>query len=274
MTCNQELQSELQLVTSELAFSIKREIALEAKIRSKSRLPDSSDSSKLASTDSLERSKTISELQEKLNKERKLRFISEEHAILAEHGQSPSALKLDYEKNEIYNQLLAKNDMVIQLQDKLDDIAATQSKDVGNDLVGRFNDLLKENAALKSKLEKSEAETNSHSGSGLYLTKATPEEFYHECDQAAIMSLKTQRDELRDTITKITSSRNVELKVAQEKIKILEAKLEKVNSINSKLSKRMEKSVSSNGSAHFTSGQGGKLQGFSIIAPSKKVLDD
>ncbi|GEQ67161.1 hypothetical protein JCM33374_g824 [Metschnikowia sp. JCM 33374] len=274
MTCNNELQSELQLVTSELAFSIKRELALEARIRSKTGFNECPESQNLSANEDLEKSKVITELQEKLNKERKLRFISEEHAILAEHGQSPSALKLDYEKNEIYNQLLAKNEMVIQLQDKLDETLAANLSNSENDLVEKFNELLKENADLKTKLKPNEplsklnSELDSHSGD------LDSEGFYHDGDQSLIVSLRTQRDELREMITNLTTSRNVELKVAQEKIKTLEAKLEKVNSINHKLSKRVDKSGHTSGAPRFSSGQGGKLQGFSIVTPSKKVFDE
>ncbi|KAM9929018.1 hypothetical protein OXX59_001458 [Metschnikowia pulcherrima] len=272
LTCNNELQSELQLVTSELALSIKRELSLEAQMRSRSGASDIAEAKKAVAREELEKAKIIVELQEKLNQERKLRFISEEHAILSEHGQSPSALKLDYEKNEIYNQLLAKSDMVIQLQDRLDEALTANAVNTEDNLVLRFNELLKENSELKSRLE-TKADANSLSLRDGDHAEMDSEEFYHEYDQALIMSLKTQRDELREMITKLTSSRDVELKVAHEKIKTLEAKLEKVNSINYKLSKRVESAQSSTG-PRFPSGQGGKLQGFSIVSPSKKLFDD
>lgn len=273
MTCNNELQSELQLVTSELAFSIKRELALESRLRSKSALHENPDSRKQPSSER-NQSKVIADLQEKLNKERKLRFISEEHAILAEHGQAPSALKLDYEKNEIYNQLLAKNEMVIQLQDKLDEVLAEKKNNSGNDLALKFNELLKENSELKSKLDNMPAAPKSIVESDSHGMESESEGFYHEDDQALIMSLRTQRDELREMITKLTSSKNVELKIAQDKIKTLEAQLEKVNSINHKMSKRADKSAQANQTHRFPSGQGGKLQGFSIISSSKKFFDE
>lgn len=275
MNCNNDLQNELQLVTNELALSIKRELTLEAQMRS--RFGNSSPSlskSTASDSDTLDKLKIIADLQDKLNKERRLRFISEEHAILAEHGQSPSALKLDYEKNELYKQLLSKNDLVIQLQDKLEEAEARDVTEYDNDMMHKFNDVLKENLDLKARLKQLEMEATKQSEETAAHSKDVEgEKSVHEYDQALIMSLRTQRDELREMITKLSASQNVELKVAQERIKTLEAKVEKTNQINDKLSRRLEKSNTSNG-ARFGSGQGGKLQGFSIVSSSNKLFDD
>lgn len=116
MNCNNDLLLELELVTTELASSIKRELALENKLKNSSSSPNPDQDAFAEVTEKL---RQISDLQEKLNKERRLRFISEEHALLLEHGQTPSPLKLNYEKTELYKQLLIKNDLVNQLEDKL-----------------------------------------------------------------------------------------------------------------------------------------------------------
>lgn len=96
MNCNSELLNDLQLVTTELASSIKRELEFANRLKNNSSSPlESSDELR---SQLLGKAKVISDLQDKLNKERSLRFICEEHALLAENGTSPSPLKLNYEK--------------------------------------------------------------------------------------------------------------------------------------------------------------------------------
>lgn len=270
MNCNNELQNELQLVTSELAQSIKRELAAESRNMT-------SDSPKLQSAshhDLMEKSQIIADLQDKLNKERKLRFISEEHALLAEHGQSPSPLKLNYEKNEIYNQLLVKNDLVIQLQDKLSDLNESLPTRLDSDMLDKFNKLMEENTELRAKVKRLEAQQAESCESSLSSCHdESGGEALNEYEQALIMSLRTQRDELREMITRLTASQNAELKMSQDRVKSLEAKLEKQLAINDKLTRRAEKTAAKESSL-LLSGAGGKLQGLSIVSSEKKFRDD
>lgn len=273
MTCNNDLQNELQLVTSELAMSIKRELILETQL--KSQHLSNGTGHKTIEEDATEKAGIIAELLEKLNNERRLRFISEEHAILAEHGQSPSALKLDYEKNEIYKQLLAKNDLVNQLQDRLEELEDSSGSESGQGMLHKYNDLLRENSELRSKLEalrlidqRSPGQADSSGTSYSYGENS------NEYEQAQIISLRTQRDELREMLTKLTSSQNMELKIAQDRIKTLEDKLQKVNMINDKLSRRLDRGGESSKEATFASGQGGKLLGFDIVSPRKTFFDE
>lgn len=286
MTCNNDLQNELQLVTSELALSIKRELALETQSKTrngyhdKDLVPDIN----ILRDDLFQKSQMVAQLQEKLNNERRLRFISEEHAILSEHGQTPSALKLDYEKNEIYKQLLAKNDMVNQLQDKLEEVQSSRHQSYDDDLLDRYNELLKENSELKSSMEKMKKQNRKLTASFTSENVGAEESsdggrnyLDTEYEQAQIMSLRTQRDELREMLTKLTSSQNMELKIAQDRVRTLETKLEKVNVINDKLSRRLDpkrSDASTTGvNGAFLSGKGGKLQGFSIVSP-KTFFED
>lgn len=289
MTCNNDLQNELQLVTSELAISIGRELELESQLRVRSNKSSGaaeehkprgpSRSNMEASL--AEKTRIIAELQEKLNNERRLRFISEEHAILAEHGQLPSALKLDYEKNEIYKQLLAKNDLVIQLQDKLDELSPTAAgRGIDGDLhelfLHKYNDLVKENSELKARLREAEAHNyNAEDG-------ATDDTSEDESDAGAlqnyekeqITSLRTQRDELREMIVKLTVSQTTELKVANDRIKTLEAKLEKLSAINAKLRNRVPGFDNENGrNPDPFAPQGARLQGLSIVSLTNKLFD-
>lgn len=278
MTCNNDLQNELQLITSELAMSIKRELELERLLHA--RYGSTPKAKELQDVSLAEKAQIIAELQERLNNERRLRFISEEHAILSEHGQSPSALKLDYEKNEIYKQLLVKNDLLTQLQDKVEELTLARSPDTSEELLHKYNELVKENSELKSRLREVEAHNFSNEDGG---TDDTSEEesdndAKQEYERAQITSLRTQRDELREMIVKLTVSQTTELKVAQDRIKTLEGKLEKANSMNAKLNKRLPVSGFENEnvtrkSDPFASVQGGKLQGLSIVTPTNKLFD-
>ncbi|KAL6452199.1 hypothetical protein SBY92_001456 [Candida maltosa Xu316] len=282
MNCNSDLLNELELVTTELASSIKRELALESRIKNNGssthhQSPSSSDID--LNLELSEKSKTIAELQEKLSKERRLRFISEEHALLGEHGQTPSPLKLNYEKTELYKQLLIKNDLVNQLEDKLseyerrngdlNDDSFDTSRNFRNDsdLIERYNELLKENTDLKLRVIPN------------LETQLVEKDKLNEFDESKleIQTLKTQRDELREVVNKLTSHNNNELKVAHDRIKQLESKLSDMKKINNKLSTRSVSdsfTTSSSGSITPSSKSGGKLNGFAVISPNKKLFDD
>lgn len=280
MTCNNDLQNELQLVTSELALSIKRELDLENQLRSRQNTLTGSQKIRDGLADALaEKSRIIADLQDKLNNERRLRFISEEHAILAENGQSPSALKLDYEKNEIYKQLLVKNDLVTQLQDKLEESAQISNGDSHESLLHKYNDLVKENSDLKARLRDAEAHNLSNDDGNTDDTSEDDSDSgaNQEYEKAQIMSLRTQRDELREMIVKLTVSQNTELKVANDRIKLLETKLEKANPGTLKQSRRLlrgeNESVSNKSTDPFSSSQGGRLQGLNIVSPTNKLFD-
>ena len=307
MNCNTELLNELQLVTTELASSIKRELEFANRIKNNSNSPlESSDE---LQSQLLDKAKIISDLQDKLNKERSLRFICEEHALLAENGASPSPLKLNYEKTELYKQLLIKNDLVNQLQDKIEESQMRQSSD-DNNLLMKYNELLQENTDLKSKVipeleNRIEASrnvglknnkmlnlVNNHTDYGNSNSRGDDDEDYYddEYDQSRehieISTLRNQREELREVVSKLSSSYNYELKLAQEKIKNLELKVQDMNSINNKLSQRLEsnRTISGGQNNHnnnsnsplniLNNNKGGKLQGFAIVSPTKKLFDD
>lgn len=306
MTSNNDLLNELQLVTTELASSIKRELSLENKLKGSGQnggqLNNSSNGYDSHENVILEKLKIISELQEKLNTERRLRFISEEHALLMEHGQSPSPLKLNYEKNEMYKQLLYKNDMVNQLQDKLDELTSKQKhyNEGDENVLDKYNELVKENFNLKFNvvpgLERQINELTLSANSGnlnkqfaLQNTSYSGEETSatdHDGSEAEselkleINALKSQRDELREVISKLMSSQQYEAKLAQDKIKNLETKLKDVKSINDKLSKRIDahnRSTEINENNYSFQnhglGVGGRLHGFTIVSPNRRVLD-
>ncbi|KAI5958253.1 hypothetical protein KGF57_002608 [Candida theae] len=254
MNCNTELLDELESITRELASSIKRELSLETRLknhtvysRSPGGEPDNLESVVI------EKSKAIVELQEKLNKEKRLRFISEEHALLQEQGQSPSPLKLEYEKTEIYNQLVAKNDLVNQLQNRISELESQDQLDLNamdSNLIEKIQILQAENEDLLSQ---------------------------NYSQQEEIKILESQRDELREVIGKLTSQNNQDTKLLNDKIKALELKCQNLKGVNDRLTNREGNSSTSNGPSFGFNrfGSRGKLNGFTIVSPNEsRFLDD
>lgn len=293
MNCNNDLVTELELVTTELASSIKRELALEGKL--KNNINTSGQTRILDNEYELTtKAKAIIDLQEKLNKERRLRFISEEHALMLEHGQEPSALKINYEKNEIYKQLLIKNDMVNQLEDKL---AEYEGKSRAEDatLLDKYNELLKENTDIKfrvipeleRKYRDSETRKVRSLNRSMALTNDDTFDSSYDESQEEISALKSHREELRETVSKMTASHNHELRLAFDRIRMLESKVQNLKSINDKLTKRVggdsyDQEMNPSGHKNIqtkpsmngltVNNQGGKLAGFSIVSPKKNLF--
>ncbi|ODQ82407.1 hypothetical protein BABINDRAFT_19408, partial [Babjeviella inositovora NRRL Y-12698] len=112
---NGSLMNELQLVSKELASSIKREFALEDKLKhytSNGHAPPEATPTKVAAQDNFsemrKKAEEISRLTQLLNQERRARFISEEHVLQYENGMDPSPLKLNQEKIELEQRLVDK----------------------------------------------------------------------------------------------------------------------------------------------------------------------
>ncbi|KAG7192281.1 uncharacterized protein KQ657_002000 [Scheffersomyces spartinae] len=300
MNANNELLNDLQLVTTELASSIRREISLEKELKnlqlgeSTPIVTNSNGGQSFPNKEDYTSCiKTISDLQEKLNKERRLRFISEDHALLWENGQQPSALKLGYEKAEIYQQLLSKNDLVNQLQDKVNEL---ESKNKNNpDLLTKYNELLFENTQLKVEMKQQESNLI-QTKQELYEALNNKENYNHtknlrlinsfttggDVDEVAekiqeykdeVSILKKQREELREAIGKLSHANNFELKVANDKVKVLEEKVDRLKDINLRLTQRMDSrnSIEDNSNNNYST-KGGKLQGFSIVNPTTNLM--
>ncbi|KAG7666368.1 uncharacterized protein J8A68_000089 [[Candida] subhashii] len=271
MTCNSDLLNELEFVTTELASAIKREVALENNIRSKNQMPKDIQDLR---QELIEKRKLVVELQDKLNKERRLRFISEEHALLSEHGQTPSALKLNYENVELYRQLLIKNEEINQLNERIGEIDNAKRLDSG--MVEKYNELLKENMELK---------VNENSPRrGRDSCRDNNEDLRME-----VNNLREQRDELRDVIENLIKNNSIEMKSAQDKIENLQGKLNDMKLINQKLTTRGGRgddendyingyiggdgSGGGNGQYYGNRKNGGKLQGLAVISSSNRLFD-
>lgn len=257
MNCNNDLLTELELVTTELASSIRRELAVGSRFKS-----NNNDSAQEIAV----KSKALSDLQEKLNRERRLRFISEEHALMWEHGQEPSALKINYEKNEMYKQLLIKNDEVIQMEDKLAEYEG-HGKANDSELLAKYNKLLDENSHLKfqvipdleRKLYDSAARIQS-------ANESFDESFNYDESQEEISVLKSQREDLRETVSKLNSNHNYELKQAYDRINLLENKVSNLKLVNDKLTRRGDENLKNKGTP--SGNKRGKLD-FSVVSPDR-----
>lgn len=293
MTCNNDLVTELELVTTELASSIRRELALESKIKNNLRSSGQQNMLDDEYEDGLaSKAKAMIDLQEKLNKERRLRFISEEHALMLEHGQEPSALKINYEKNEIYKQLLIKNDMVNQLEDKLAEYESMNGNESAT-LLDKYNELLKENTDLKFRvipeLERQCGEKRKIQSFSKSLKLIGDDSFDSTYDESQdeISKLKSQREDLRETVSKLTLNHNYELSQANDRIRNLEQEVQNLKLINDKLTRRVSsdstEDLNSTGNRNFQTSndmngtlaainKGGKIQGFSIVSPRKNLF--
>lgn len=110
---------ELEFVSKELGDSIKREIRLEDQLKNK----DIISSPNLNYENEL-RNKIlfISELEEKLNEERRKRYIAEEHVLLWENGSEPSALQLSYENEKLQSELMNKDEIINNQASELDSL--------------------------------------------------------------------------------------------------------------------------------------------------------
>lgn len=253
MNCNTELLNELELITRELASSIKRELALETRLKNQTVYSHSpgGEPENLESV-IIDKSQVIADLQEKLNKEKRLRFISEEHALLQELGQSPSPLKLEYEKTEIYNQLVSKNDLVNQLQNRISELESQGQVDI--------------NAMDSNLIEK------------IQILEAENEDLMNQnyAQKEEIKILESQRDELREVIGKLTSQNNQDTKLLNDKIKALELKCQNLKGVNDRLTNRDAQPSSSSGPSFGFNrfGSRGKLNGFTIVSPNERFLED
>ena len=121
ITENKELMSELTLVSTELAESIKRETELEEKIRlyeTNNSTPNFDDTSCVSFSDFekelRKKSSKIVQLIQQLNDERLKRFIAEEQLLLQENGIKPSSIEL-VAKIENLNKLIDEKDSEIEM---------------------------------------------------------------------------------------------------------------------------------------------------------------
>jgi hypothetical protein len=118
-----DLIQELDLVSKELANSIKREIQLEEELK---KSPKAASYSPILTEEShyerlRESAQQIADLTRKLNEERKIRYIAEEHVLLRENNQVPSALKLNYEIDQLKSEIASRDELINQLQSEVEE---------------------------------------------------------------------------------------------------------------------------------------------------------
>jgi hypothetical protein len=100
------LMRELNLVSSELAASVKREITLEEKLQGTNRV-----TSPLFVKEQ-DYASELARLVQELNIERQKRYIAEEHVLLFENGTKPSLLELSYENERLRSELSMNEELI------------------------------------------------------------------------------------------------------------------------------------------------------------------
>ncbi|CCH46708.1 Chromodomain-helicase-DNA-binding protein [Wickerhamomyces ciferrii] len=121
------LVRELELVSKELGDSIRREIKLEDQLKGK----DINSSPNLNYEHQLrEQALLISTLEKQLNEERTKRYIAEEHVLLWENGQEPSALEISYENERLQSELSNKTEVINKQQAELDSFSFEAPKNI------------------------------------------------------------------------------------------------------------------------------------------------
>lgn len=132
---NKRLMKELNLLSTELAESIKRETLLEDKIQNMKQFNEFNNQPQKNSTISTSpiaytdfetelrrKSSKIVELIQALNEERMKRFISEEQLLLKENNASPSYLDLIKKINDLKNKLQLKENAINDLKSALSNL--------------------------------------------------------------------------------------------------------------------------------------------------------
>ena len=250
LNCNQDLMDELETITSELAASIRRELNFEAQLRNRN-LPSLSEHNDVKDQ-FLEKLKVLVDLQEKLNKERSMKFIYEDYILNLKNGNEPSALQLNLEKEELRQQLLEK-ERAHQSDYNAEEHRTGESIQKDPNFGEKYEELMKENDHLKLEiipnLEKRLSSLNLKDGDSvkpkeLNLVKSERQNLSNQENEFNVSiemdHLRSQRDELREVVSQLKSNHSHEVKILQEKIVNLETKLDEATQLNRQLTKRLD----------------------------------
>ncbi|KAH3674677.1 hypothetical protein WICMUC_003093 [Wickerhamomyces mucosus] len=128
------LINELELVSNELVDSIRREIQLEEKLKNQNLKIEFK---------SRDQSSELIKLVKSLNLQRQKRYIAEEHVLLFENGSNPSALELNYEVQNLKNELLIKDEIINKQNAGLKSLP---------EYITKINELTEENKTLVNEI--------------------------------------------------------------------------------------------------------------------------
>ncbi|KAG7727071.1 hypothetical protein KL933_002780 [Ogataea haglerorum] len=230
---NQELFNELQIVSSELADSISREIRLQRKLEVNN-IPVEGD---VVSEES-----KIASLTQQLADERRKRFAVEE--FLAQ--QYNKGFDVEDLKKKVYN----NSDMGYKVFKLTEEINLNKSKyemmeQENGELKKRLEKLASENKELigttipklKNQLEVAENSVSAATcGSLLKEIEQLKSEKLHLRSQLSskgnIAELESQKEELREALKNVKAQKEMDLRMCAERIRTLEAKVEKLTLTN------------------------------------------
>lgn len=241
LTDTEKIMRELQVVSTELASSISRELSLESKLKSEENLSPSI----LYETNA---GSKIADLVKQLNGERSKRYAVEQTLLKVANGTSfgSEVTRLNYENSELRKQVVdleegqksssKKLQLLLEekesLSTKLDDMTE-QFKNLTNDVIpGLKNriEILSSSNAPKESLEEQVSSLK------LQNENLKQKQVTQDDDNTTI---KKQRDSLREAIKSLRVQNEVNLRLHTEKVKTLEQRLSTLSTLNAELSKKM-----------------------------------
>ncbi len=241
LTDTEKIMRELQVVSTELASSISRELSLESKLKSEEKLSPSI----LYETNA---GSKIADLVKQLNGERNKRYAVEQTLLKVANGTSfgSEVTRLNYENSELRKQVVdleegqksssKKLQMLLEekesLSTKLDDMTE-QFKNLTNNVIpGLKNriEILSSSNAPKESLEEQVSSLK------LQNENLKQKQVTQDDDNTTI---KKQRDSLREAIKSLRVQNEVNLRLHTEKVKTLEQRLGTLSTLNAELSKKM-----------------------------------
>ena len=165
----------------------------------------------------------------------------------------------------MYRELLVKQDLVQQLEDRVAELEESKGH---NDqlLLDKYNEILQENTDLKFRvipeLERKFKDAEQRKINTLTKQLLLVGSGQHDVGDE-IVTLKKQREELREVVTNLTQSHKQELRQVQEWNRQLEAKMEEYKQVNQKLSGLSDRQE------RRGHGKLGKLPGLAIVLPNR-----
>lgn len=252
---SKDLMKELQIVSTELAGSISRELALESKLRS-------SDQVEQSTLEGTQDSAKVSELASKLAEERRKRYAIEELLLKRSNGANDGSqlAELGYKNTKL-------RDRVVELEERLraskahSELLDTEHKELSAKLAA----LTTENRKLKNSVLpdlRNQVEILTKNGSGDSLSdsnkydelrlenKRMKQEQLNGSDD--LTALQAQRDSLREALKNLKAQRDVDMRINSEKIRQQEVQVNKLTLLNSQLSRKLGQGINSDGSGAST----------------------
>ncbi|QPG74866.1 hypothetical protein FOA43_002202 [Brettanomyces nanus] len=238
---NTKLLKELQIVSTELAGSISRELTLEGKLRAKSLVS----ASILKET---ENGSKVSELTEQLNEERRKRYATEEMILKRSDGVSDNSqmTEMGYKNSSLSKKIVELEDqlqsekmrtnLLEEERDKLKSSLEDMSKkyrDLTNNVVPELQNQVEilsnsnnPQNSLEERLESLQLENES-----------LKQQQISESDEVTV--LKSQRDSFREALKNLKIQRDIDFRMNAEKVKSQEHTVNKLSSINGQLSRKL-----------------------------------